>query len=138
MAQPGNVVKQKIENKIFISPPATTITITPITRASGGSFGGYGGLTNTTGTPVDTVGVPYGWITGDRAYQSFGLTQEGETKIAVKAEEVVEQDFQITFTGANLPDYLTDKVFIVKKIQDYPYNNYNLARILTIKEVVKS
>lgn len=138
MAQSGDIVKAKIERKIFNSPPATSIQITPITRAEAGSYGGYGGLTDTAGTPVATIGVPYGYLTGDRAYFSFGLTQEGETKVAVKESEVVEEDYEITFTGANLPSYITDKTFVVKKIQDYPYNNYNLARILTIKEIVSS
>lgn len=128
MVQSGSTIKAKIEKKIFSTPPASNITIATVTRGDG-SLGGYGGTSKTYGTPVATVGVPYGFISGDRKYMKMGFNSEGETKIAVPADTVVKQGDKITITSESL-------VAEVFKINEYPFNDVNLARILLIKEFI--
>src|SRR6056297_655517 len=122
MVLSGTAARTKILNKIFSKPPATDIIITPVTESVSGSEYGYGGTSRTDGTPVSTVGVPYGYVSGDRQYNSFGLNAEGETRIAVKPSETIKQGDTITFTTS-------DQTFEVLKVAEYPYNNILLCYI---------
>lgn len=130
MAQSGTTVKAKIEAKIFSTPPGTAITIYPITKSTDSSYGGYEGASDVYDDydKYSTTGVPYGFVSGDRGYKSFGLTAEGETKIAIPAGSSIKQEDRIVISTN------PDTTFKVLKIQEYPFNNVNLAFILTIKQ----
>jgi hypothetical protein len=130
MVQSGAVVKTKIEKRIFSSPPGTTITIYPVTKSAEGSYGGYSGQSEEYNEydKVVTIGVPYGFISNDRNYMSFGLSAEGETRMAVSSNENFKQGDRIIMST-------NPKVkFKILKIQEYPYDDVNLANILTIKQ----
>jgi len=129
MVATGLTVKTRIENKIFKKPPATDIIITPRAEVSAGSLGGYDGFTLTEGTAVTTIGVPYSTIRSSRVYYNFGTDAEGQTKIAIKSSESVKKGDKITISTTN-------KVYEVTEIEDYYYNNLNLAIVLTIKEII--
>lgn len=129
MVLSGTAAKTKILNKIFSKPPATDITITPVSETVVGSEGGFNGTQKIEGTVVTTIGVPYGYVSGDRRYNNFGLSAEGETRIAIKPSETIKQGDKITFTTS-------DKDFEVLTINEYPYNNERLCHILTIKELL--
>jgi len=128
MAASGTIIKKRLESKIFAKPPATDITITPVAVAST-TLSGYYGYSETESATVTTVGVPYAFSRDTRQYYNFGLDSEGQTKMAIKADETVAKNDKITITSSN-------KTFIVTDIEDYPYNNINLAIILTLKEQV--
>lgn len=136
MAISGEKAKAKIDNKVFVSPPASLCTITTITGTlTTGTLHGYDGITETTGSSTqNTLCVPYGYVTNDRNYLSFGLNSEGELLMAVKGEVELNQEDKIAITGSTLPSFITTKIYRVLGIKDYPYNGYNLARILKLKQ----
>lgn len=129
MAQSGTTVKARIERKIFNAPPASTITIRTLTRGDG-EYGGYGGTTRSYGNAASTVGVPYGFISGERRYEQFGFNAEGESLIAVKADTTVAQGDLVYISAMGLLGEVLD-------IKEYPYNDVNLAKIIKIKEVLE-
>lgn len=128
MVQSGATVKARIEGKIFKKPPGTDVTITPITRSQGG-LSGYEGNTDAEGTSVVVIGVPFNVLRNSRDYQSFGTDAEGQTKVAVKADTSVSRNDKIEIAA-------TGKSYEVVDIEDYPYNDLNLAIILTAKEII--
>lgn len=127
----GTALKQKIENKIFKtgSPPASTITITSQSVGST-SFSGYGGYSETTTSSTTTVAVPYGNIRGTREYYRFGTDEDGETRMALKASESININ-DLVYLNA------TSKTYQVTAIDDYPYDDVNVAIIVTAKELLR-
>jgi len=132
MVQSGSAVKTILENKVFVKPPGSYVTITPISEAKTGSEGGYGGTTKTTGTPVTVIGVPYGYLSGDRKYTSMGINSDGEIRIAIPADTSANEGDSVTITSSDIPS----QSFEIISITDYPYNEVNVARIISCKKKI--
>ena len=126
MAQSGATIKAKIERKIFSKPPASDITIEEVTKGDG-DYGGFGGTTKTYGAATATVGVPYGFISASTSFMKMGFNSEGTSMIAVPEATSIKAGDKVTITSEGLIGFVTE-------VKEYPYNNVNLARIVTIKE----
>jgi len=129
MAQSGPVVRDKITAKIFNSIVGSTINVYALTSTGDGNYGGYGGTSKVYGSPLATIGVPYGTLTANRQYNNMGFNAEGESKIALPHTTVIKSGdiVQIPVSG------LYGEVLVVN---DYPYGNVSLATIITIKELL--
>ena len=130
MVQSGETIKAKIEKKIFSTPPGSTIQLYKKISVDSGDYGGFSGTSVTYDTnPISLIGVPYSTISKDRHYNSIGLNAEGESKIAVPSDTDVEQGDLILLIPSNT-------LGVVEKINEYPFNDINIAKILYLKEYV--
>ena len=129
MAPSATSVIQRLARKVFTKPPGTSVTVHNVSVTSG-TLSGYGGSTKAITASTAVIGVPYGYISAERQYYSFGRNVDGETKIALPASTTISEG-----------DYITSNVFSktmeVTQIQDYPYHDGNLATIVTVKEMPK-
>jgi len=130
MAQSGIIVRAKITSKIFNVTVASTINIFAKNNNSVGEYGGFGGTSKEySAVPVVVLGVPYSTITGDRQYNSMGFNAEGSSKIALPYDTVINQ-------GDKVQIEVSGVVGEVLTINDYPYGNVSLAKIITIKQLI--
>jgi hypothetical protein len=130
MAQSGLTIRQKLNQRVFVSPPGTPMTYLE-TSVTSNTMGGYEGNTKTYSAPVTTIVVPYGFISHKSEYNSFGYNAEGECNLAVKHDIPVKKDD--VFVGT------LDAVsgtFVVKTVRPYPYDSVNLCTIITVKKEI--
>jgi hypothetical protein len=129
MAQTGLTIRTKLNQRVFVAPPATSCILTPVTTTMSGTFGGYDGNTVTYGEATIILAVPYGVLSDMKNYNSYGLDNDGEMKLAVKHTVSTTIGDQITITSLS-------GTFQVVEIEPYPYDGINLCTILTIKQTL--
>jgi hypothetical protein len=130
MAQSGTTIRTKLNQRVFVSPPGTSMTYVPVSVSSA-TDGGYEGNTKTFGTGVATIVVPYGFISQRLDFKSIGLNAEGEMQLAVKYDVPVKS--QDLFIGSLSAVYGT---FVVQTVRPYPYDGVNLCTIITVKKQI--
>ncbi len=103
-----------------ITTYGSTITITPITVA----LNTRGDETETTGTPVSTVAVPFDYFSFMGQMVPFNKEQDvGETKLIVKSAEVIDKNDKITFNSV---------VYRVMSIQPFEIQDVVLAKQINL------
>jgi hypothetical protein len=128
MVASGAKLKAKIEAKIFKAPPASVVTI--LSRTTTSNTNGYYGFSSSTSSTT-TLGVPYAFTRETQVYYNFGTDEEGQTKVALKADTSVKKGDLVKIAS------FTSKTFEVQDINDYPYHDTNLAIIVTVKELLE-
>jgi hypothetical protein len=128
MAQSGTTIRTKLNQRVFVSPPGTSaiyygVTISPAT------MGGYEGNTEVIGTGITTIVVPYGYISKEASYRSFGMENNGEMQVAIKHDVPVKIQDLFYITASDI----TSGTFRVTQVRPYPYDGVNLCSIVTVK-----
>lgn len=130
MAQTGLTIRTKLNQRVFVAPPATSCVLTPVVTSTTGSYGGYDGNAVTYGTPETILAVPYGVMSDSKDYNSFGLDNDGVMKLAVKHT-----------VSTTIGDFLNitslSGTFQITEIEPYPYDGINLCTILTIRQTLR-
>ncbi len=121
----GDSAKRVFERRIFVKPPASDITITHINTTSQ-TLSGYYGYTKNTTSVSKTVGVPYTYVLNNRQFNSFGVTNDGQNKIAVPSSATLTVGDSITIEGK--PD-----TYEVVSVTDLHYHNVTCGLIVTTK-----
>lgn len=128
MARSGTQVKTYFESKIFVSPPASVITITPVTVGVG-TLNAYDGVTSTTATSYTCLATPYNFVSNDVSFQTFGEPSDGVMNVCVPTSATVEPRYLVRIDADS-------RTFEILTIKRYPYNSINLCNIITIKELL--
>lgn len=117
-------VRSKLDKKLFNTDVlGSNVTITPVSFDSG-SFGGYSSQTETEGTPVQTVAVPYNKTKFSLSYRSFGDLEEGEIMMVFRYDTTIEKRYKVTYDSQE---------FRVVEKRDIPLNNGIAAIICKLK-----
>ena len=109
-----------------INSYGSSVTITPLTL----SFSKYGDKTESTGTPVSTVGVTYDIFSTRMNIQPMGKVPEGDLMVIIKYNETVTApsgatEYKVTYNGVE---------YSVSSVEDYVVANTTLAKNLILKK----
>lgn len=116
----ATVLKTKIESRVFDNL-GSSATLTSVTK---GTPDKWGDATDTDSSSTVTI-VAWNHIFGRQNYQPFGDLQEGEIDIAIKSDETIGLDDEITFNG---------KVYKVKVVEHYILKDINLVKVARLVE----
>ncbi len=114
-------VQNKIEAKIF-SKLGSTVVRTPYVSAT---FDKWGDATTTTGATENVVTVPYNYLQDKQSYEIFADLLDGETMMAFKHGQTLNQKDLIAFDG---------KTFIIKEIEQFPFAEGVVLRVARLAE----
>jgi len=100
----------------------STITITPITITTNTR----GDDTESAGTPVVTVAVPFNYFDFMYAFQKFKANMnQGEVSIIIKDSETIDEEDKITYNS---------KDYSIREIQPFEIQDVVLAKQLLLRE----
>ena len=104
----------------------STITITPLTITKDK----WGDKTESEGTPVVTVGLPYDIFSEKYNFQTAGDLDEGDTVVIVKYDETVATQsndirYKLTFDSQD---------YDITSIEDYDISGITLAKQIMCKK----
>ena len=120
-----SIARSKLDKKLFnTSVLGSTVSITPITRTSG-NFGGYSDKSESDGTAVTTIAVPYNKTKFSLNYQSFGNLAEDEIMMVFRYDEVLDKNYKVTYDS---------QTWRIKELKDIPLNNGIVAYICKLKK----
>jgi len=118
-------VRSKLDKKLFTTDQlGSEVTITPVTKSEG-SYGGYSGDSESDGTSVDTVAVPYSRVSSRVNFQGFGDLQEGEIQIVFRYDEDLDYDYKVTFDGTT---------YRIREIREIPLNTGTAAVVVLLSK----
>lgn len=129
MAQSGSTIRTKLNQRVFVAPPATACTLTRVSTTTSGTYGGYDGNSVTSTSIQAILAVPYGFISDVKNYNSYGLDNDGEMKVALKHTVTVSIGDLMTITTAT-------GTYQVTQVEPYPYDGVNLCTIATLKQLL--
>jgi hypothetical protein len=119
------ITRKKLDKKLFnLNVLGSNLSVTGITRSSG-DFGGYSGKSETDGTPVALVGVPYNKTRFSLSYESFGNLDNDEMMAVFRYDTVIEKNDKVTYDSST---------WRVKEKKDIPLNDGIAAIICKLKK----
>ena len=121
-----NMTKTRGTIRKVIEDYGSTITITPMTIA----LDKWGDKTETTGTPVSTVGVSYDYFTARFNFQPAGNLTEGDVIIIIKDDETITTQsgsttYKVTYNSV---------VYNIISVEDYKVADTILAKQIILKK----
>lgn len=124
MGSLGTSIRNTVRRLIADANLRTSITLTPLTRATG-SGGGYSAVTETSGTARTIYGIPSSYIQDKIDLVKFGDLKNGEVRMLVRDDETLDTNDKVAFDS---------QTYNIRSIEPIYFNDVTIAVELILSE----